>query len=171
MKRVLGASRLSIIETFKHWCTPDHIMVLPTESLRENLTFSVNMDGTTAICLDCHGLWAAGYVEGPGTYTLDDLLPRRTRTTRYAPFQSANFTLHQLNAAVQKRVEWLREPFEMTDSDFERTRIAIYVALCHTPQLARLRELEQSRTTVDISGMYVPRPPFGVDLVTRHVHI
>lgn len=167
MKRVLGASRLSIIETFRPWCTPDHIMVLPVPSLATPAPFDVTLQGTTAVCFDCNGLWAAGYVNQPGTYTQYDLLPKRSHgPTRYAPFRSMKFTMHQLNEAVRKRIEWLREPFDMNDYEFERTRTALYIVLCHTPELARLRELEQARTDTRLD--YPPRPPFPVEPVTRH---
>jgi len=167
MKRVLGASRLSITQTFRPWCTPNHIMVLPVQRLTTLAPFDVTLQGTTAVCFDCNGLWAVGYCTQPGTYTQYDLLPKRSYgPTRYAPFRSMKFTLHQLNEAVRKRIDWLREPFDMNDYEFERTRTALYIALCHTPELARLRELEQARTDVILD--YPPHSPFPVDSVTRH---
>ena len=144
MKRILGHSRLAIQNEFRQWCTPDRTMVVPVESLSVNTSVEVRLDGITAIVFDCDGhYWRAGYVNGPGIYTVRDMFPKRCwGDIMWDSWKPRTFNLYQMNSGLRDRIEFLRNPNDISPKEFERTRMMLYILLCHTEELELLRRIE-----------------------------
>ena len=144
MKRILGHSRLAIQNEFRQWCTPDRTMVIPVDTISISTSVDVMLDGITAVVFDCDGqYWRAGYVNGPGTYTVKDMYPKRCwGDLMWDQWKTRTFNLFQINAGLRDRISFLKSPNDISPKEFERTRHILYILLCHTPELEHLRQLE-----------------------------